>query len=374
MTKPGTPSKEELAQSAARRKAFSAPQLAYRPQELTGDLPGIGVIGCGAITVEHLAAYRSAGYNVRALCDIRGSRAEARREEYFPQADVYTDADELLARDDIAVADITTHPPERVELIEKAIAAGKHVLSQKPFVENLDVGERLCDLADRRGVLLAVNQNGRWAPHFSYLLRAVEAGLLGSVSAAHAAVHWDHGWTKGTPFEEIHHLVLYDFAIHWFDLITCVMQGALPETVFATCRRSATQEVKPPLLCQASLTYADAQASLVFDADTRFGSWDTTYVTGSAGTLLSQGPDIKQQSVELHNASGVARPELEGVWFPDGFHGTMAELLAATVEDRTPSHNARGNLASLAVCFAAVASAERGEPVTPGTVRSLTVE
>ena len=42
-----------------------------------------------------------------------------------------------------------------------ALEAGKHVLSQKPFVLDLDDGQELVDLADRNGLKLAVNQNGR---------------------------------------------------------------------------------------------------------------------------------------------------------------------------------------------------------------------
>ena len=77
--------------------------------------------------------------------------------------------------------------------------------------------------------------------------------------------------------------------------------------------------------------------------------------------------------MELTTAAGVARPKLVGSWFPDGFHGTMAELLASIEEQREPMNSARNNLASLALCFAAVASAERGKPVVPGTVRKLPV-
>ena len=38
--------------------------------------------------------------------------------------------------------------------------------------------------------------------------------------AAHLAVHWNHNWIKGTHFENVRHIVLYDFAIHWFDILT----------------------------------------------------------------------------------------------------------------------------------------------------------
>ena len=64
---------------------------------------------------------------------------------------------------------------------------------------------------------------------------------------------------------------------------------------------------------------------------------------------------------------------LEGCWFDSGFQGTMGELLCAIEEDREPSHSARNNLRSLELCFAALQSAETGQPVEPGSVRSLPI-
>lgn len=58
-------------------------------------------------------------------------KARSRRDEYFPAADVTDDLSVLLQRDDIAVVDIATHVAGRAQLIEAAIRAGKHVLTQK---------------------------------------------------------------------------------------------------------------------------------------------------------------------------------------------------------------------------------------------------
>ena len=151
------------------QREVEAPRLDYRPRDPQSYRPGIALIGCGGITQSHLGAYKAAGYNVVALCDLVEANAQRRRDEFFPGATIYTDAAQVLARDDIAVVDIATHPPERVPLIRAALEAGKHVLSQKPFVLDLNVGEELADLADARGVRLAVNQNGRWALHFSWM-------------------------------------------------------------------------------------------------------------------------------------------------------------------------------------------------------------
>ena len=350
---------------------IQAPKLPYRPRDPKGFRPGIALIGCGGITKWHLRAYRSAGYRVVALCDVVLERAKERRDEFFPEAQVFDNVEAVLALDDVEIVDITTHPPERPPLVEAALRARKHVLSQKPFVLDLDIGHRLADLADQMNVKLAVNQNARWAPHFSYIREAVRAGLVGSVDAIHCDVHWDHSWVKGTVFESIRHLILYDFGIHWFDFVRTVMDEALPRRVYASMTRSASQTINPALFAQAIIEYESTQVTLIFDGFTRFDHLDRTLVVGSQGAVRSGGPTTAHQRVELTTAEGVARPRLKGEWFPDGFHGTMAELMSSIVEKREPMNSAHNNLASLALCFASVASAERGEAVKPGTVRQL---
>jgi len=345
-----------------------APELPYLPQNPRSYNPNIGLIGCGGITPYHLAAYKKAGYNVVALCDIDKKNAQERRDAYFPDAQVYLDYADVLLRDDVAVVDIATHVIDRAPIIEAALVAEKHVLSQKPFVSDLEQGATLADLADAQGMKLAVNQNGRWAPHFSYIRQAVQQGLIGDVTAAHLAVHWDHNWTADTPFNKMKHLILYDFAVHWFDIVTCFMGERKPSRVFASLTRSSSQRAKPPLLAQVHIAYPEAQASLVFDADTRYGACDQTIVIGTKGTVSSAGPDLNTQTVTVALEAGRGTPQLEGDWFTNGFHGTMAELLCAIEEDREPYNSARHNLRSLALCFAAVASAETGQPVVPGTV------
>ena len=113
------------------------------------------------------------------------------------------------------------------------------------------------------------------------------------------------------------------------------------------------------------------QASLVFDAHVMYGSLDRAFVAGTKGTAISSGADLSSQVVSLQTAEGIAYPKLSGIWFNDGFKGTMGELLCAIEEDREPQNSARGNLNSLALCFAAIASANEGVPKAVGSVRTL---
>ena len=368
MTKP--PDLDAYSLKSATPVDVAAPELAYRPPMPLHYRPRIALVGAGGISAAHLEAYRSAGLDVAVICSRTRANAEARRDQYFPAAEATDDVNGTLTRDDIDVVDLTPHPAERLELMETAIRAGKHVLSQKPFVLDLDEGVRLAHLADEKGVVLAVNQNGRWAPHLAWMREAVQAGLIGHLQSCHFSIHWDHGWIAGTPFEAMEELILYDFAVHRFDFLASLI-GDRASMVFATTATAHGQSVRPPMLAQALIAFDGGQAALLFDGAARFGAEDRTFVTGSLGTLACQGPDPGNQDVILTNAAGRACAQLEGSWFKEGFLGTMGALLKAIEDGTQPLNSARGNLHALALVFAAVASARRGEPVAPGTVRSL---
>ena len=351
--------------------AVAAPVLPYLPPRPRAYRPAIGLIGCGGISEYHLRAYRAMGLEVVALCDRDLARAEKRRAEFYPGAAVSADYRDVLRRADIEVVDLALHPAERVGAIEAALRARKHVLSQKPFVLDLAVGEKFAALADAQGVKLAVNQNGRWAPHFSYMAAAIHAGVIGDVASVDFTLHWDHTWTAGTAFEDIHHLVLFDFGIHWFDMAAQFMRGRQPARVWATVARTTFQKMKPPMLAQVAIEYPGAQVRLNFNGHVRHGQEDRTVVAGGRGTLRSFGPSLSEQTVVVHTAEGQATPALEGTWFTSGFQGAMGELLCAIEEGREPGHGGRNNLESLALCFAALASADSGQPQKPGNVTAL---
>jgi predicted dehydrogenase len=338
-----------------------APKLAYQPPKPRRYRPRIGLIGCGGIVDNHLKAAQALGVEVVAFCDPNPEAATRRRDAYFPNADVYADHRLLLARDDIEVVDIATHPSVRVALVEDALNAGKHVLSQKPFVEDLETGRRLVALADARGRKLAVNQNARWAPYFSYLLQAVRGGHLGEMQTLDLAMEWDHTWIRGTAFEKLHHVILADFAIHWFDIAANVFAGRAVRRLFASAVRLPDQEIAPPMAASAVVEFDGGLATLAFNAHAKAGAQERVIAVGTGGLLRGSGPPCALKRLELVTAAGTSGVALRGTWFPDGFRGTLGELLCAIEQDREPSHSARGNLRSLEICFAAIRSADTGQ-------------
>ena len=118
--------------------AIDAPDIAYRPPSPRSYRPKIGIIGTGGISASHLDAYRSAGWEVAALWNRTRSKAEVKAAEYCPDARIEGDWQAMLGDAEIDVIDVTLHTEHRVPIIEAALRAGKHVLSQKPFVSDLE--------------------------------------------------------------------------------------------------------------------------------------------------------------------------------------------------------------------------------------------
>ena len=189
----------------------------YKPSFPEDYRPGIGIVGCGGIVrSSHLPSYTRYGQRVVGVYDVRPEATAGIREEYG--VEVFVDLAELLRHPDVEIVDIATHPDVRPALIREALAAGKHVLAQKPLAEDLHTAGQLVDEAEQLGLRLAVNQNGRWAPAWRVATLLVEQGAVGDVIAVTHLYDHHYGFTLGTVFDRIEHLVLYDYSVHWFDI------------------------------------------------------------------------------------------------------------------------------------------------------------
>ena len=151
------PDADTYALKSAALAEVAAPALPYQPPLPRAYRPRIGVIGAGGIVSAHLDAYRTAGWEVAAICNRTRAKAEAKAAEFAPRARVTDRWEEVLADPAIDVVDITPHPADRLPIIEAALRAGKHVLSQKPFVLDLAEGRRLVALARENGYALNVS-------------------------------------------------------------------------------------------------------------------------------------------------------------------------------------------------------------------------
>jgi predicted dehydrogenase len=339
----------------------------YRPHVPEGYRPGIGIIGVGGIVKSsHLPAYAKFGIPVTAVYDVNPAATEG-VVETFGVGRVAESLEELLADPAIEVVDIATFPDARIPLVRQALAAGKHVLSQKPLALDVATARSLVDEADNRGLKLAVNQNGRWSPAWRTTTRLLEAETIGEVVSITHVLDRSFRWTIGTHFEQIPHWAIYDYTVHWIDITRCWMGERAPANVRARDYRTPNQpaESLTPWGLTVEITYEDGANAVIRGT----GSEPLTqpeghpfFVSGTEGRI--RGSVLNADFVELQKENATVRYALDGQWFPEGFAGTMGELLSAIAEDREPSNSARHNLRSLELTLAACQSADQdGAPV-----------
>ena len=136
------------------------------PQEdgTSGTRLRVAVIGLG-VGRGHLHGYAEIAdrYKVAAVCDLNDDKAHAVAAE-FGVANHTTDLAELLVRDDIDVVDLCTPPNTHRALIEQVLAAGKHVVCEKPLVGSLRDADAVADAVARA----ARNAGGKLFPIFQY--------------------------------------------------------------------------------------------------------------------------------------------------------------------------------------------------------------
>ena len=340
--------------------------LDYKPRFPEGYRPGIGIIGCGGIVkLAHLRAYNKYGLNVVGVYDISPEATRGVKEE-FGVKNVFNTLEELLADPEIEIVDIATHPDQRIPLMRQALEAGKHILAQKPLALDAVAASGVVAEAQRRGLKIAVKQNGGLAPAWRIATLLTQDGVIGDVLAVTHLYDMKFGWIPGTYFDNLQHFAIYDYSTHWIDITRCWMEGKTIETVRARDYRTPNQppEGKTPWGMWVEVSYADGSSAMIRGvgcAETRRRG-HPFWIHGTDGTI--RGSALGNDFVELEKDGVFCRYTLEGEWFPEGFAGTMGELMCAIVEEREPFNSARHNLLSLQMVLAACRSADdNGQPV-----------
>jgi len=147
---------------------------------------GVGVIGANRWAQSaHLPAYAAhAGVDLVAVCDIVPERARALQAE-FGARKVYFDHRDLLADPDVHVVDVCTSTHTHLELSLASIAAGRHVLCEKPLHTAAGPAFAAAAAAKARGVRTKLGFTFRYSPAIRQLKDWIESGRLGEIFHVH---------------------------------------------------------------------------------------------------------------------------------------------------------------------------------------------
>ncbi|HYH12682.1 MAG TPA: Gfo/Idh/MocA family oxidoreductase [Thermomicrobiales bacterium] len=297
--------------------------------------------------------------------------AKAQRTLELPDAMCFATLDEALEATDAELVLITAPLVAHVPVAIQAMEAGRHVLVEKPFAASLDDAQRAVAVADRTGRTLMVSQNYRFYPAPRTAARLIAEGELGAPGSVYVDFR---RWANDADYEmnrhyQFSHPLLYDMAIHHYDLMRMVM-GQEAVEVYAQDTSPSWSKFDEEAEAVLIVTFANGQilsyrGSWVSSGDPTHwaGEWRMEFSEGEmqwtsrAGDDIGAGGDLVQ--VRRRGARPVRVPmdDLPLLGRSMGLR-QLVESIELGVE---PESSGRRNLGTVAIMEAAVRSAESGK-------------
>lgn len=189
----------------------------------------VGLIGAGVVAPLHLEALGQLDFvQVEALAEADRELAQRRAAQLkIPHA--YDDYRTLLADPNIDAVHVLVPNHLHYEVIQAALAAGKHVIAEKPLTTTSEQARKLVALERQTDLATAVNFHYRYFRLVQQAREMVASGELGQVRLAHGTYlqDWllfaaDYNWRVDPTLGGASQAVA-DIGSHWFDLIEYVV-------------------------------------------------------------------------------------------------------------------------------------------------------
>jgi predicted dehydrogenase len=309
---------------------------------------GVGLIGYGLGGRAFHAPYVGVtpGMTLRAVV----SRDAAKVQKDLPDMRVVSDVETLLVEPGIDLVIVSSPDALHVEHALAAIAAGKHVLVDKPFATTLADARRVATAAEAGGRLLTVFQNRRWDSDFLTLNRLIDEGVLGEIVQFEShfdrwrpvpAAVWKEARAGGAWLDLGPHLV--DQALQVF---------GMPEAISADLA-TLRDEAPAPDYFHVTLRYPRRRvilhaSKLVADHGLRFA------VHGTGGSWIKHGTEPQEAAAIAGLTPG------EGDW---GYDPTPGRLTRGDGSAAVPVPNEHGVYRLFWTALAAAIRGERPNPV-----------
>lgn len=162
--------------------------------------PGFGIVGLG-IGRAHMDAAAASGLStLAAVCDIVPEKLEKAKKKY-PYVHTYENFEEMLADPGVDIVSICLPSGMHADFAVRAMAAGKHVLIEKPIDTTEEAARRVIEARDKYGVRVGVVHQNRYNACMAPIKKAVDSGRLGRLILGNFAVKWfreqsyyENGW------------------------------------------------------------------------------------------------------------------------------------------------------------------------------------
>lgn len=194
-------------------------------QHLQGPV-GVAIIGYGGMGVWHSKKLRKVDeIDLRGVYDIKPERKAVADELGIH---FYESMEELLADETVQLVTIAVPNHLHKELCIRAMAAGKHVICEKPVAMNSAELQEMIDASKKYGVLFTVHQNRRWDEDFRIVRKLYEENTMGRIFRIESRTHGSRGipgdWRNKKEFGGG---MLMDWGVHLLDQLLWMLPGKI---------------------------------------------------------------------------------------------------------------------------------------------------
>ena len=174
------------------RSAMGATALACSGRSALGEVAAndkmtLGVVGCGGISRHHAPRLPQL-FNVRSVCELDRLRGEQYLADFAPQAQLYSEYEDLVNDDQLDALLICTPDHWHAKIAAEAMLAGKDVYCEKPLTLTIDEGEKLRRVAQQTGRVLQVGTQQRSSTDFQTAVALAHEGRAGKLKRVTAAI------------------------------------------------------------------------------------------------------------------------------------------------------------------------------------------
>jgi UDP-N-acetyl-2-amino-2-deoxyglucuronate dehydrogenase len=331
------------------------------------------ILGSGIIGRHHADAMaRLPRLRVDAVIDAVPEAAAALAARLPSQPGSYASLAEALADRQLDLVTICTPSGMHADAAQEALAAGKHVVIEKPLDVSFDRARQVAELAtqaQKRGQVCSVISQHRFDPASVAVYQAVAQGSLGRITSAVASVAWwreqsyydSAGW-RGT--RALDGGVTMNQAIHTIDLLVWLLGE--PVEVFAYTDLLAHERVEIEDVAVACVRFRSGALAVLHATTAAYPGLPTRLqIHGSRGSAIIH--DDQLEYLHVAGAQGEANQappaEKEADGFLMGHVRQYQDIINAIDEGRAAAIGAQESLTSLAVVIGIYRSAERGRPV-----------
>jgi len=335
----------------------------------------VGIVGTGAIAHKHALAYKEIGYELVAVSNRGAEKGSAFADKYG--ATFIKDYRNLCKQHNIDYVDICSFPDSRLAITREAVAAGKHVLVQKPIALTLSDAAEMIRLTREAGLRLGVVSQYRFDESSLFVKGALDAGRLGTIIQADGYVKWHRPQTyydrpgKGTWAIEGGG-ALINQGIHTADLLL-YFAGAVRE-VQANWQLGATHKMESEDVVNALLTYSSGSTG-VLQASTSMqpGYPEKVELHGTKGSAVIEGGklvtfdltegDNSDAPISHRFDSGASDPMAISI---EPIKRQFVDFGEAVAQGRDPKCAGKEGYEALALVMAIYDAARQGRSITPG--------